>query len=227
MRRHILTDVADWSIHFVHQCDDRPFNRGAMKNIGFLEIKRRYPDSYRDMTFVFNDVDTVPCRAGSVDYLTTHGTVKHFYGFEFALGGFFSVTGGDFEKTNGFPNYWGWGLEDNAMNDRVLAAGIRISRDSFFPIGDMRVIHLSHGAERRIAQTDVNRYYTKQMWGVDGLNGINDVDVVYAGDMMNVVGFSTTSSVAQSYDTHRLDAKGANKLHARFGRPRGKVRMFL
>lgn len=227
MDNHILTDISDSIIYFVHQCDERPFNRGAMKNIGFLEIKRQYPDSYRNMTFVFNDVDTVPCRAGSIDYHTTSGVVKHFYGFKFALGGFFSINGGDFEKTNGFPNYWGWGLEDNAMNDRVLATGIRISRDTFYPIGDMNVIHLSHGTERRIAQTDINRYHTKQMWGTDGLNGINNINVVCDGEMMNVRGFNTTSSISQTLDTHYLNRKNANKLNARFGRPRGKVKMFL
>jgi hypothetical protein len=227
MRHHILADETDWAIFFAHQDDSRPFNRGAMKNIGFLEVKRLYPDHYRDMTFVFNDVDTVPCRAGSVAYKTTQGTVKHFYGFTYALGGFFSITGGDFEKTNGFPNYWGWGFEDNAMNDRVIASGIVISREQFYPIGDMNVIHLSHGPTRTISQHDVNRYHTKRMWNEDGLNGIRGVVSSNDGDTINISNFQTNVSHNQVYTTHRLDVKGADKLHARLGRPRGRVKMFI
>jgi hypothetical protein len=227
MRNHILADTTDWVIFFAHQDDDRPFNRGAMKNIGFLEVKRRYPDHYRNMTFVFNDVDTVPCRAGSVDYETTDGTVKHFYGFTYALGGFFSITGGDFEKTNGFPNYWGWGFEDNAMNERVLAAGIKISREKFYPIGDMNVIHLSHGKSRTISQHEINRYHMRRGWEHDGLNGIQGIVSSVKGEMINISQFQTRVSHVQVYGEHQLDGKNADVLHARFGRPRGRVKMFL
>jgi hypothetical protein len=120
MTDYILKDVKfRWQILFIHQCDTRAFNRGAMKNLGFKYLKDTYPKYYKDITIVFNDVDTVPYRPGLVDYQTTRGVVKHFYGFNFALGGLVSIKAGDFEIINGFPNLWGWGFEDNELQLRV------------------------------------------------------------------------------------------------------------
>ena len=56
----LLEDADDYEIFFVHQNDTRYFNRGAMKNIGFLAMKEKYPEDYQNMNFIFNDVDTLP-----------------------------------------------------------------------------------------------------------------------------------------------------------------------
>ena len=92
--KYILEDVSyPYEIYFSHQCDKRDFNRGAMKNMGFLAIKDKYPDNYKNITFVFNDVDTMPYTKDLFDCNTKKGVVKHFYGFDFSLGGIFSITG--------------------------------------------------------------------------------------------------------------------------------------
>jgi hypothetical protein len=44
-----------------------------------------------------------------INYATTVGNIKHFYGFTFTLGGIVSITGEDFEKMNGYLNLWSLG----------------------------------------------------------------------------------------------------------------------
>ena len=118
----ILEDQDDYEIYFSHQCDARTFNRGGTKDIGFLAIKEKYPQHYKNITFIFNDIDTIPFNK-IFDYQTTHGVVKHHYGFKYALGGIVVMKGADFEKINGFPCFWGWGMEDNALQKRCEAYG--------------------------------------------------------------------------------------------------------
>ena len=72
----ILENDEDYEIYFTHQCDARTFNRGAVKDIGFIAIRNKYPQHYKDITFIFNDVDTIPftkneCNS-SLLYLNDH-----------------------------------------------------------------------------------------------------------------------------------------------------------
>lgn len=176
---------------FVHQCDTQTFNRGAMKNIGFIVASRLYPTEYRDITFVFNDVDNMPVKKGLLNYETTNGTVKHFYGYNYTLGGIVSIRGRDYERVGGFPNYWGWGYEDNALQERVLKAGINIDRSVFFPINDTQnIIHHNHGTERTMNKYDFERF-TKKM--SDGLYTILELDynINSDTDFVNVTHFKT------------------------------------
>ena len=59
-----------YQIFYIHQADTREFNRGALKNIGFLFVKTKYPNDYQNITLVFNDIDTMPFTKNFLDYST-------------------------------------------------------------------------------------------------------------------------------------------------------------
>lgn len=168
----ILEDQTDYEIYFSHQCDPRTFNRGATRNIGFLAVKDKYPQHYKDIIFIFNDVDTIPFNK-IFDYQTTQGVVKHYYGYKYALGGIVVVKGSDFEKINGYPCYWGWGMEDNALQKRCEGHGLRIDRSVFYTIGSPEILQLFDGVSRIISKKDPWRSDNDN--GVDGLKTIHDL----------------------------------------------------
>jgi len=169
-------DKNDDELYYSYQMDSRPFNRGATKNIGFLVMKNKYPNDYKNITFVFNDIDSVPIKKNMFDYITTSGVVKHFYGFTYTLGGIFSIVGSDFEKCNGFPNNWGWGLEDNVMNERVLLNEFIINREQFFPRNSKAVLHLFDTPERLINNREPENYLLKNF--NDNLNSLHEINYI-------------------------------------------------
>jgi len=168
----ILENDDDYEVYFSHQCDARTFNRGATKNIGFIAARNKYPEHYKDITFIFNDVDTIPF-SKIFDYNTEYGTVKHFYGFKYALGGIVVMKGADFERTNGFPCFWGWGMEDNAMQKRCEAVGLKIDRSVFYNIGSPEILQLFDGISRIISKKDPWRGENDN--GIDGLRTISQL----------------------------------------------------
>ena len=161
-----LKDKNNYEIYFSHQSDERPFNRGACKNIGFLAMKHKYPENYKEISFIFNDIDTIPF-TDILDYQTSKGIVKHFYGFDYALGGIVSILGEDFEKINGFPNYWGWGMEDAILQKRCENKNVYIDRNNFYSIGSPEILHLFDGVARII-----NKKETIQSKKDNGMNGL-------------------------------------------------------
>jgi hypothetical protein len=162
----------DYEIYFSHQYDNRSFNRGATKNIGFLAVKEKYPDDYQNITFIFNDIDTVPFQ-NIFTYDTTPGVVKHYYGFQYALGGIVVIKGGDFELINGYPCLWGWGMEDTVLQRRCLSCGIHIDRSDFYPIGSPEILQLFDGVDRLMNKRDPKNLYYDD--GEDGISTLKQI----------------------------------------------------
>ena len=200
MKKYMDTNKfnSTYKIFFVHQNDDRPFNRGAMKNLGFLTCKRLYPHNYKNISFVFQDIDTIPIYK-DINFKTTKGIVKDFYGVFWALHGLFSISGHDFEKIKGFPNFWYWGMEDNAIYDKCINHKIKIDRSLYFKLDDNYNIEKFNSSNTRLVSD-------KQLWeykfGIyDNLNNLYNIniDVDINSDFINVNKFTTNKNYTE-YD---------------------------
>lgn len=222
--KYILEDMSttDYKILYSHQCDDRKFNRGAMKNIGFLVIKQMYPQDYKDITIVFNDVDTTPKTKGLLKYNTTPGIVKHFYGYNYTLGGIVSITGGDFEKIGGFPNLWAWGFEDNILQNRVIKHNLIIDRNNFFHINDTNIIQMTNGFIRELNKDEYILYAKNQ---ADNINDITDLqyNIDEETGFINISGFDTKYKPTNHILKH--DTRNGNRVN--FGKNAPSMKMFF
>jgi len=142
-QRDKLDKNIPWRLTIVEQAAGKPFNRGLVKNIGFLlsEAEADY--------FCFHDVDYLPIWADyrPVDRPTRivwHGTellplfpgssdgIKHDYATFF--GGVVLFPKEQFRRINGYSNgYWGWGFEDNDAAERCRVEGLALGfRDGTF-----------------------------------------------------------------------------------------------
>ena len=226
----------EYQIWIVHQCDQRAFNRGALKNLGFWICKQRYPHCYHNITLVFNDVDSVTSQRGLFQFQTRTGLVKHFYGFKYGLGGIFSITAGDFEKINGFPNFWGWGYEDNAIQHRVIRNGMKIDYTQFLPwkqtqyieygTPDSRTLLQNNDTDfvRQINRSEFQRYLDGTPEGIANLSGVvydaivsdeeTEPNVVWMNVMSFFTGVEEDVSQRQMYDIRNGKTP--------FGKPRAR-----
>ena len=141
---------------------------------------------------MFNDIDAMPFDSKTINYETVPGKIKHFYGFKYALGGIFSITAGDFEKTNGFPNVWDWGYEDIIFQNRVNLKKIPIDYSQFFPFNDGNILQLKSDNNSLLTR-NVQQYNIPR---TDGLNSITELNYVINEEtgVVDVNNFHTIST---------------------------------
>ena len=191
----------DYEMIFVHQQDKREFNRGAMKNIGFIYYKKKYPDDWKNITFIFHDIDCLPYKK-IFDYQTTKGVISHYYGFKYCLGGIFAIKGVDFEKIKGFPNYWGWGFEDNKLKQKWDKINGKMNYNQFLFFTDRRVVKLdSSNKEHEVRTVNHNnlKYAKLESNTTSGYHTIRNLDYKIQEEsakniMINVTSFLTERS---------------------------------
>ena len=208
--KYILEDYNEdeYLIIYSEQKDTRQFNRGAVKNIGFKYIKEKYKDLYKNLIFIFNDVDTIPYKKNLLNFDVSHDEIKHFYGYKFALGGIFSITGKTFEKILGFPNYWGWGFEDNIIYKRALKHNIKINRDNFYPIGSNKILHFSDQIVKYIDKNNLNNQFKKNYQEKDNLNTLTKIQYHYDEN----TNFLNISNFKSLYEENKFDVYVHNSI---------------
>lgn len=122
----ILPD--NFKVCVVEQNDEQLFNRGKLLNIGFLECQ----DSFD--YFFTHDVDINPTKETFEKYYNVEiedDTVWGIYNsYCDTLGGIVLFRKDLFSRVNGFPNnFFGWGSEDKALQNRVQFAGLKIQKN--------------------------------------------------------------------------------------------------
>jgi len=209
-----LLEDYNYRILFLHQKDKRAFNRGAMKNLGFLYVKRMWPKAYKKMTLVFHDIDFISYYKDQFNYTATKGIVKHFFGYRWTLGGIVAMNAEDFERINGFPNIWTWGLEDNILQKRCIKAGYGVDRSTFLKGGsdEDKLITLWHGWDRLINKNILPKI--KAYSDLDGITIIKNIqyDVVNIKDNVDIVNITHFLTG----ERERVAARGAQRLNSRY-----------
>jgi hypothetical protein len=116
------------TIYLAHQCDEKLFNRGLMKNIA---AKHAFDDGCDYI--VWHDIDMVP-EDESCDYSFPINNPQHIavsisqsdyqLKYEEYFGGAVLFSKEQVEKTNGYSNdYWDWGMEDDDLFWRCVMEG--------------------------------------------------------------------------------------------------------
>jgi len=159
--KYLLEDIdkSEYRIYIVNQDDNRPFNRGGMRNIGFLEGKKEFPETYKDIDFIFHDLDNLIGKKNKVEFTTQKGEVNHIFGNYMGtnIGGIFVMKGGDYEITRGYPNLWGWGFEDAILGLRCHETNLKVIRN-IFDWNDSRVVHLDYSNAIPATKKNINLF---------------------------------------------------------------------
>ena len=208
---HILKDI-NYKILFIHQNDTRSFNRGAMKNIGFLYVKNKWPNNWKNITLIFHDIDHMAFYKNQFSFDTMTNQVKHFLGYKNTLGGIFAIKAYDFYITKGFPNIWTWGWEDNIFYNRIKKNNIHINYSEFLDAyTDIhKLICLWHGWDR-----DINTKKIVQIQKYNNDDMLSIIDLQYKEEnieknilMINVNKFNIKySSHPNRNDISRINAR--------------------
>ena len=119
LQKHLIS----YRIFLIEQTFSKPFNRGALMNIGFVEALK----FHLFHCFIFHDVDLLPLAEKNIYACTKQprhltaalNTWRYKLKYKNAFGGAVAILRDHFIQINGFSNeYFGWGGEDDDLLER-------------------------------------------------------------------------------------------------------------
>ena len=175
----VILSGLKYEILISHQHDKRLFNRGAVKNLGFIWVKKKYPNTYKNKTLIFHDIDYMIPNSKMVNWEANKGVIKHIIGVpltqSLALGGIFSINAEDFENINGFPNIWTWGYEDNLIAVRAKRNNLKVDYSYFRTNQDKNIIILWHGISRIVNVEDNDKWFKRELVNKTKISGLKEI----------------------------------------------------
>jgi len=189
IRDYFVESGMDYHIVIAEQAQGAPFNRGAIKNAGFLLGTESDYTCFHDVDYLPLEVDyewsdnpvclvllgaqSIPIKASGPTQYIKPDMSKFF-------GGAVMMPNALFQQVDGYSNqYWGWGYEDTDLVSRFRAIGVSCGRRP----GSFRLIyHDSEGyeADGSLNETAArNRLLHVKKWrpgtaqGADGLSTLS------------------------------------------------------
>ena len=125
--KYLKSKGIDYCMYFGHQCDDKLFNRGAMKNVA---AKHAFEDGCDYI--VWHDIDMIPEEGTDYSFpketpihiATNISQMNYELKYQEYFGGAVLFSKEQVERTNGYSNdYWDWGMEDDDLFWRCVLEG--------------------------------------------------------------------------------------------------------
>ena len=138
------------------------------------------------------------------------------------IGGFFSIKGVDFERSLGFPNLWGWGIEDNVMNERCLKIGLTIDRSQFYKMRDGHITQLFDGFDRVISKREGSMYKYEKM---DNFKLITGIKYKISDEYINISSFTCDREPTRD-EYANYDIRNGNRISVQQGYFRRSWKLF-
>lgn len=167
-------------VFVVEQMDRHPFNRGKIKNAGYLEAMKFFPYN----CLIFHDVDLI-MESHRIPYDCTHSPMHlsvRIDKFNYTLpylrlfGGVQVLSTEHFQRINGMPNtFWSWGGEDDNLFYRTARRRLRLHRPTPDTFARFTMIKHGHHTSDQVENWNLtNRNYNRarRLIHRDGLNNL-------------------------------------------------------